>query len=100
MTRIITALALILLFGPAQAHEHWINHGGFRSPKGEHCCNEKDCSPMQAKDVEDRGQSFYLHPTGETIPRKDAHPSRDGRYWRCEYPDGTTRCFFYLPGAV
>jgi len=30
----------------------------------------------------------------ETVPYSEALPSEDGKYWRCQRPNGTRRCFF------
>ena len=42
----------------------------------------------------------YLLRSGEQIPFLEALVSEDGRYWRCQNPDGSRRCFFAPPSVV
>ncbi len=42
----------------------------------------------------------YVLTSGEHIPFREALVSEDGRYWRCQRPDGSRRCFFAPRGGA
>lgn len=95
-------LALAAAPPPAGAHgeAEWIREGGFRAPlSGEWCCGPTDCEVVPTPDVVEDRDGWTIVATGERIPRREAMPSRDGRFWRCHRPDGSRRCFFYPPGV-
>lgn len=77
----------------AAAHDFWINWGGYRSPTGEHCCGDHDCSAYAPDQVRVTPTGYAL-PTGEVVPFSEAQKSEDSEYWRCKRYDGTRRCFF------
>jgi hypothetical protein len=88
--------------GPASslAHDHWINHGGYASPRdGIPCCGDDDCFLVPEESVRITAQGYALR-SGEQIPFREALVSEDGRYWRCQRSDGSRRCFFAPPGGV
>jgi hypothetical protein len=82
------------------AHDHWINHGRYASPKdGMRCCGENDCFVVPEESVRITAHGYALA-SGEQIPFREALVSEDGRYWRCQRSDGSRRCFFAPPGEV
>jgi hypothetical protein len=92
----------VLVFAPvlAQAHDHWINHGRYRSPvDGILCCGDNDCFLVAEQNVKITPLGYELQ-TGEHIPYREALISEDGRYWRCKKADGSRRCFFAPRGAT
>ncbi|MGH6922946.1 MAG: hypothetical protein ACRED5_04170 [Propylenella sp.] len=88
----IFVLALSTL--PASAHDFWINHGSYKSPKGEHCCGDNDCFLVPASDMQSTAAGWLIKSLGETIPYGEAQSSEDGEFWRCKRYDGSRRCFF------
>lgn len=100
MIRILVALLIIALAAiawlatPAGAHDHWINHGGYKSPQGVHCCSSgKDCLPVPASEVSATRDGYMLS-TGEVVPYSEALQSEDKDYWLCKTMTGARRCFF------
>src|SRR4051812_36840759 len=99
---LIVATMVLLVAGPpaSQAHDHWINHGGYASPTdGVPCCSEHDCALVLDEHVTVTAQGYVLA-SGERIPFREALVSEDGRYWRCQRGDGARRCFFAPRGGV
>lgn len=94
--RLLAALVALSLFStPLLAHDNWISRGGFRGPvNGEWCCGANDCFVVPASSVKVGGLGFEISPHQEIVPYKEALPSVDGQYWRCQRPNGTRRCFF------
>jgi hypothetical protein len=91
----LAALSLTAFSSQLLAHDSWISRGGFRGPmNGEWCCGASDCFVVPATAVKTSGGGFELAPTQEVVPYKEALPSVDGQYWRCQRPNGTRRCFF------
>jgi len=88
------SIALTSLVLPASAHDHWINHGNYRAPTGEHCCGPNDCFMVPANDMTPTAAGWLIKSLGETIPYSEAQPSEDGDFWRCKRYDGSRRCFF------
>jgi hypothetical protein len=86
-------LVLLVCSPPAVAHDFWINNSGYRSPTGEHCCGNHDCSAYAPAEVRVTPAGYAL-PTGELVPFSEAQKSEDGEYWRCKRNDGSRRCFF------
>jgi hypothetical protein len=95
--RIVTSLIMIaVLAGSALAHDSWINHGRYTSPKtGELCCGDQDCQLVPTEDVKITAQGYALT-SGEVIPYAEALRSEDGHFWRCHRFDAarSRRCFF------
>jgi hypothetical protein len=92
---LICVAALAMLAPTASAHDHWINAGEYRDPVSSNlCCGESDCGALDPQFIVRTEDGFYLMTTGETIPNDRVLVSEDGRFWRCHYPDGSTRCFF------
>jgi hypothetical protein len=58
------------------------------------CCGKDDCAVVPTTAVKTGGAGFELGPTKEIVPYKEALPSIDGQYWRCQLPTGKLRCFF------
>ncbi len=108
LTRLLVLFALLLTTSLAFAHDSWISSGGHRNAAGEWCCGEGDCFAIPADSVEyGLGQlaskdgspavwGYKLHGV-EFVPESEAMPSPDGKFWRCQRPDGTRRCFFAPP---
>ena len=90
------AIAALALFAvPAHAHDFWINHGNYKSPKdGSHCCGKNDCFLVPASDVKPTAVGWLVESLGETIPYSESQTSEDGEFWRCKRGDGSRRCFF------
>jgi hypothetical protein len=96
-TRILPAAIVVLscLASSASAHDFWINHGSYKSPKdGSHCCGKNDCFVVPAADMKPTAVGWLIKSLGETIPYSEAQPSEDGEFWRCKRYDGSRRCFF------
>jgi len=88
-------LALTLSVPPTFAHDFWINHGAYKSPKdGSHCCGNNDCFMVPASDVKPTAVGWLIESLGETIPYSESQTSEDGEFWRCKRYDGSRRCFF------
>lgn len=100
MTSSKTALTgAVLIFAalafPADAHDFWINWGGYKSPvDGARCCGDNDCFAFAAEDVIATPAGWLVKSLGETIPYSEALTSEDGKFWRCKRYDGSRRCFF------
>lgn len=90
-----TLVALLLMgIGAAEAHEHWINRGGFKNSAGEWCCGEGDCHKVLVIEL---GGYWVVVDGGKVIRKGTELPSLDGEFWLCLKPDGTPRCFFAPP---
>ncbi len=124
MHLLIAALAALLLFVPAFAHDrhgnaNWISNGAYLSPvDGSHCCGINDCVEVDADDVTEEGGGYRLrgmvtYGSGkgakhqwldEYVPPREVQTSKDGRYYRCNYMSGPKqnqrRCFFAPPPAT
>jgi hypothetical protein len=93
---VITAVGVVR----AHSHDFWINKGKYVGPDNVHCCGPKDCFQIADEDVRTTPQGFVLKTyNNEPVPFHEATPAEpdpDGvtRYWRCQKPDGTRRCFF------
>lgn len=97
MKILIAAAAVLALTGVAQAHDHWINAGRYRSPVDSTlCCGENDCAVIPANEVRLTAAGYLLR-DGEVVPFREALLSEDGKYHRCHRYDGSRRCFF-APG--
>jgi hypothetical protein len=109
--RSICVIVVMIAIGSAQAqptadqqhraqHDFWINNSKYTSPRdGSHCCGEDDCKMIPRDQVRATPAGYRL-PSGEVVPYAEAQPSEDGEFWRCEYYDGSRRCFFSpFPGA-
>jgi hypothetical protein len=103
MAQLVSKIAVCFLFlGPvvANAHDHWISHGRYRSPiDGTHCCGDNDCFLVPEPNVKVTPQGYVLE-TGEHVPYSEALASEDGHYWRCKKLDGSRRCFFAPRGTT
>jgi len=99
---------LMLAVTPALSHDSWINKQGLRNPAGEWCCGEGDCGVMVYGRVGETMAGYSVDATfrigdgvgsrdrevHELVPYTEFVPSSlDGRYWRCQKPDGSRRCF-------
>ena len=96
MRTVTSLIVIILLTGPALAHDHWINHGHYTSPKtGELCCGDQDCELVPEENVKITPQGYRLT-TGEVVPYAETLKSEDGHFWRCHRFDAaqSRRCFF------
>ncbi len=94
-TLMATCVAAITLSSPpADAHDSWINKGGYRNAAGEWCCGEYDCeSPEQ---IASTGLGWVVNGV-EFVPYSEATPSPDGKVWICRRADKTRRCVFGPP---
>ncbi len=88
--------AMVLAFSTpyASAHDFWISHGKYKSPRGEHCCGDNDCFLVPAREVRATAAGWLIESLGETIPYSEVQASEDGAFWRCKRYDGSRRCFF------
>jgi hypothetical protein len=100
MRHVLVALATLATLWPARAHDDWISRGQYRNGAGEWCCGEGDCFVQQAVQTVSLPAPGYRLPGGEFIPQAEAQPSPDGRFWRCQRPDGSRRCFFAPPPST
>jgi hypothetical protein len=91
--KVLLAAVAVLFAGQAQAHDSWINWGGYKSPSGEHCCGDNDCQVLEPSQVKITQRGYALI-NGELVPFSEAQPSEDGNYWRCKRYNGSRRCFF------
>lgn len=96
LAQVLLIAASPIAFAPtAWAHDHWISHGGYRGPvNNEWCCGAEDCVIIPEAQVKPNGLGYLLTGNKETVPYSEALPSEDGKYWRCQRPNGTRRCFF------
>ena len=86
---------LVLIDASAGAHDSWISSGAFKNHANEWCCGEIDCAVVPESRVHPNGVGYELiFNNTEVVPYDEALPSMDGRYWRCQRPDGSRRCFF------
>lgn len=89
----------IALSRDAEAHDFWINRGGYKGADGRHCCGQGDCKMVPEADVKITKGGYQLS-IGELVPFSEAQQSEDRDYWRCERTDGVRRCFFApMPGS-
>lgn len=75
MARIL--ILLLALAGPALAHS-WYPY---------ECCSEKDCFPVEARDVREVRGGWELQ-DGTFIPYREARPSPDGKFHVCRHSNG------------
>ncbi len=73
------------------AHDSWINKGGYRNAAGEWCCGETDCSSPEQ--IAATGTGWIIN-GNEFVPYDEATPSPDGKVWICRRSDKTRRCVF------
>jgi hypothetical protein len=93
LAAVITLIASII--GTARAHDHWISQGGYRGPiNNEWCCGKADCFEISATNIKPVDGGYLLTHIKELVPQTETIPSEDGKYWRCQRPNGTRRCFF------
>ena len=94
--RLLLVFGTLSIWAPAAiAHESWISKGGYRGPSNnEWCCGAEDCFIVPKAQVKPNGIGYVLTGLKETVPYSEALPSEDGKYWRCQRPNGTRRCFF------
>lgn len=78
--------------GPAQ----WIQDGRYTNSVGELCCGERDCFELADDDVKATPAGYFIKSLQETVPYREATPSPDGKFWRCQW-GGTRKCFFAPP---
>ncbi|HZP68391.1 MAG TPA: hypothetical protein VFB29_00490 [Pseudolabrys sp.] len=99
---LLSAILLVLflvwaLSTYANAHESWINRGGYKNGAGEWCCGDYDCKSYGATTSTATGWML----DGELVPYDEAMPITppDGKLTVCRRPDGTRRCVFGIkPG--
>lgn len=91
----LVVLSLFVFATPALAHS-WYS---------EACCEEEDCRPARAGEVQFTPEGWYVVPTKELIPFGDYKEkiSEDGEFHICQYyksgsfnQELTTRCL-YVP---
>lgn len=87
-----------LLASPALAHgpAQWIQDGKYTNAAGELCCGERDCFELSDDDVTATSAGYYIKSIKETVPYREATPSPDGKFWRCQW-GGQRKCFFAPP---
>lgn len=88
----ILVMAAIAVSQKANAHESWINRGGFKNAAGEWCCGDYDCKTYSKSASSAAGWLVE----GELVPYDEALPIAppDGLVTICRRPDGTRRCVF------
>lgn len=99
----VVFFVLLILFKGARAHDDydWIRQGEYRGPtNNEWCCGKEDCFEVPATRIEKTPQGILLKGNKEVVPYKEIMPSEDGKYWRCQRPNGSRRCFFAPIGGV
>lgn len=93
MKKIIIGVTLLNLFAlPAGSHDHWIRHGKYMdATTNTHCCDENDCQPMSAADVEGvlATANGGIIIGGVSFQKGQLHKSEDGKWYRC-----ANRCVF------
>ena len=86
---------VVALANIAGAHEFWINDGQYKGPDGIGCCGPNDCFAIEPDDVAVTPSGYVLKTyKNERVPFSEGTPSEDKKYWRCQKPDGSRRCFF------
>lgn len=86
-------------FSPHYEHA-WIEK--HRNRHGQMCCNRSDCfvlTPALVIELPQGGGYSLQEYHGEIVPREDVLASEDGKFYRCQWPDGRRRCFFAPFGA-
>ena len=93
---LVITIAFLWVIG-AQAHDSWINRGGYKNSSGEWCCGDYDCKAYEK--AQSTAQGWMLD--GELVPYDEAMPIAppDGQVTVCRRSDGTRRCVFGIkPG--
>jgi hypothetical protein len=78
---------------PIHGDAGWINRGGYRNERGDHCCGKDDCFAIPPEHVGETSEGYHLHFHGLVVPHRQAQNSEDGRYWAC-WSGPRLRCFF------
>ena len=95
-----TFIINIALMRDVQAHDFWINNGGYKNAAGVHCCGTGDCKSFKEGEVIRVAGGYLILATNEFVPFADAQVGEDEFYWRCRKGDGSLRCFFTPTGGV
>lgn len=88
MTRLAIILITILAGGTLgqcvpQVRAHDV-YTGIRNPvTGQSCCDERDCKPVEAREIGEDGDSYTWR--GSRFPKRQSQPSPDERYHVCSY---------------
>lgn len=111
--RLLALIFVAVLSIEAQAHDHWIKHGGYLAqtdkaldPYPNGCCGKGDCFIQPFENVRETLEGFYfpaIHPSARKekrgdyfVSHKDAKLSKDGQFWACfNTYNWTVKCFFY-----
>lgn len=95
--RVYRALKCLLIMLVCSGHGEYAWIEGYTNKLGQSCCGKYDCASVDGALVRESRAGFHVLDKKRMlfVPRGEAHVSEDGRYWRCVYPDGRTRCFFY-----
>ena len=77
------ALSLTLAASPALAHDPY---SGIRNPRGDVCCNNGDCRPVDPAEIGESGEYYTWR--GGTFPKALSQPSPipGDKYHVCAYP--------------
>lgn len=97
-------LATLILVGSkkaARAHDaaQWIQDQGWKNEAGELCCGARDCTLLEADDVEVRRGGYWVKSMKVLVPYDKTLPSINGRFWICVW-GGEVKCFFAGPSGV
>jgi hypothetical protein len=101
---LLAAIALAILSAwAARAHDHWINSLGLVDPVSRtSCCSANDdCFEVERGGVREVQGGFFVQQTGEVIAiERIIWKSPDGKWWRCHYKNGLTRCLIGPPRSA
>jgi len=83
MTRLLIAIAAVLLLGGHVAAHEWY-------PRL--CCDERDCAPLADGDVVTTAQGYFIRSLGVTVPYAEANTSPQGEQHGAEIKIGPAVC--------
>lgn len=97
MVVLLVVFYVLMLTRAHAQHNHndnWIGRGGLRNQAGAYCCGQGDCFVVTGVKSVSLPAPGYRLPGGEFVHQSESLPSEDGKFWRCQQPDGSRRCFF------
>jgi hypothetical protein len=98
---ILLGLLAALFIGSVKAHDNptdWIGQEKRTNAAGVMCCGKGDCFPFTVDQIKVRSDG-YQFPDGYVAAFKNAAPSVDGFWWKCEW-GGEVRCIFAPMGGT
>lgn len=97
----IVLLIMALSIHHARAHDaptDWIGQEKRTNAAGVLCCGKGDCFPFTADQIKVKPDGYHF-PDGHIAAFKNAAPSVDGFFWKCEW-GGEVKCTFAPMGGT